>query len=506
MRTLINRLAMPALLLILLKINLVLLLFAAAYYLVLRRLTFYTINRIFLVLGIIFSTIYPFINLTDFFHRQEQVNPNVAALVPKVDMNALIQNNVILDYWKIILILFYVGVVFMALRLIAQFISLYRVHQKSKPGSVKDLSVRILDEQVSPFSFWQTVYVNPEIHSTDELDTILAHEQIHVKEWHTLDIILAEISVVFYWFNPGVWLMKKAIKENIEFITDARIVKKGIDKKSYQYSLLGVGSLQPSVALVNNFNLSDLKKRIKMMNAKRSSPKKLVIYALILPALLITSLAFTISKKEVKQHLMPLERVLINANLMEKSAPDLTLTTQKVVSKKKINERKPISITIDTAHKLQNFIFIKTISINTDSTNLGLQQGDEKIVEGFALKSDNPSSIEDIKIKLKGTAIGPNVAVNDVNITPINATNVTVMGFSIPKTSEAQKTFFRSRNGQKVDTVKSTIKFLYVLDGKKVDEKEFNKINPDQIKNITVKKQEDKMAEITVVGKSSRIK
>ncbi|MBB2145189.1 hypothetical protein GM921_06825 [Pedobacter sp. LMG 31464] len=499
---------MPQLLLILLKINLVLLLFAAAYYLVLRRLTFYTINRIFLVLGIVFSTVYPFINLTDFFNRQEQINPNMAALVPKVDMNALIQNNVIIDYWKVILLLFYVGVVFMALRLIAQFVSLYRVHQKSKPGSVKNLPVRILNGEVSPFSFWQTVYVNPEIHSKDELDTILEHEQIHVKEWHTLDIILAEISVVFYWFNPGVWLMKKAIKENIEFITDARIVKKGIDKKTYQYSLLGVGSLQPSVALVNNFNLSDLKKRIKMMNAKRSSPKKLAIYAFILPVLLITTLAFTISKKEVKQHLMPLERVLINANLIEKAKPELKVVAQKSVDKKKITKRKPLNIAIDTIKKTNLFI-VKTIFIDTDSTSARPEIDIRKVVEGVALKEGIPASFDDIKIRLKGTVQGHKVVLNNVEANPSNSETVTVMGYGIPRNNPAgdmQKTFFRGRDGQKGDTIRSNVRLMFVLDGKRIDEKDLSKIDPNQIKNVTIKKQEDKMAEVTVVGRSSVIK
>ena len=107
------------------------------------------------------------------------------------------------------------------------------------------------------------------MHNENELNTILTHEQIHVKQWHTLDIILAELSVVFYWFNPGIWLMKRAVKENLEFITDEKILKRGMDKKAYQYSLLDVGNIVPAIEIVNNFNLSDLKKRIKMMNAKR---------------------------------------------------------------------------------------------------------------------------------------------------------------------------------------------------------------------------------------------
>lgn len=347
---------MPELLLILLKINLVLLLFAAAYFAVLRRLTFYTLNRAFLATGILFSTIYPFINLTDFFHRQEQLNPAMAAFVPELNVNELVKNEFILSYWDWALIVFYLGVLVMAIRLFAQFISLYRVHRQSSPGFVRNLNVRILQGELSPFSFWQTVYVNPNLHSPTELDNILAHEQVHVKDWHTLDIILAEVSVVFYWFNPGVWLMKKAIKENIEFITDAKIVRRGVDKKAYQYSLLGVGNLNSSVALVNHFNLSDLKKRIKMMNAKRSSPQKLLIYAFLLPVLLLSTLAFTIDRKVVSDSLVPIGRAIKEVNIFQES-PDTSPSTAvavKLAAGKHGKQLLPIK-TSDSSTRIHSF-------------------------------------------------------------------------------------------------------------------------------------------------------
>ena len=291
---------MPHFFIILLKINLVLILFSATYYLVLRRLTFYSINRMFLLFGILFSSAYPFINLTEFFADRKAV----PAFVPRLNqqVSQLVQQDAVSVFWQVLTLLFYVGVLVMALRLLIQFISLYKMHKNSSPDRLADYKVRILNDQVSPFSFWQTIYINPRLHKRQDLNNILEHEKVHVEEWHTVDIILAEICVVFYWFNPGVWLMKKAVRENIEFITDAKILKKGIDKKAYQYSLLDVGTLQPSVAIVNNFNLSDLKKRIKMMNAKRSSKVNLTRYLFVLPILLCVTLAFTIDKKEVKKH------------------------------------------------------------------------------------------------------------------------------------------------------------------------------------------------------------
>lgn len=483
---------MPELILILFKINLVLLLFAAAYYLGLRRLTFYTVNRAFLALGIIFSTVYPFINLTDFFNRQEQISPKVAALVPTIDVNALIRNHAIINYWQLVVIFFYIGVVFMSIRLIAQFASLYRVHQRSVPGVIRNLKVRVLTGQVSPFSFWQTVYVNPAIHSANELDTILAHEQVHVKEWHTLDIILAEISVVFYWFNPGVWLMKRAIKENIEFVTDARIVKRGIDKKAYQYSLLGVGNLQASVALVNNFNLSDLKKRIKMMNAKRSSPKKLIIYVLILPVLLTATLAFTVNKKEVEQHLLPLTKALVKVNLfgepaikIENTAP-IAKVKRKIVSPIKLHEVKTDST------KSVRYI-ISTITLTSDSLPTlpelpeavrlvrsehldGAAKGMKISTSAFFYNTSDSiprkgaiDRVENIRIVLRK----PGALLTNPEEMGYNEVIVKGYGAKVVKSSDSAKTF--------------TGKTVYIINGKPSTLEELNKFKTIDIKSVVIK-------------------
>ena len=299
---------MPHLILLLFKINLVLLLFSATYYLILRKLTFYTANRIFLVFGIIFSSTYPFIDLTALVEHSH-IAP---AILPSINqnLNLFAENSLGSLFWTVLTFAFYAGGLFMAARLLLQFISLRRIHNNSSPAIFDDLKVRILEEKVSPFSFWQTIYVNPGLHQKNDLNNILEHERIHVKEWHTLDIILSEFCLVIYWFNPGVWLMKKAIRENIEFITDAKILRKGIDKKAYQYSLLKVGTLQPSLSLVNNFNLSDLKKRIRMMNRKQSRSMLLTRYLFAIPILLFT-LAFTVNKKAVKETLVPLEKVVV---------------------------------------------------------------------------------------------------------------------------------------------------------------------------------------------------
>lgn len=288
---------MPALFTFLFKVNIALVLFCLGYYLVLRRLTFYTLNRVYLITAILFSSLYPWMNINNFVQKHQQLTAPVRNVI--IRWKAPAENLVKPHYWYWAEVVFWIGVVLLAARLVMQLISLYRLHRQSEPGEVHNYPVRLISGDVSPFSFWRNIYINPNKLSTTDLEKVLEHEHIHVSEWHTLDILLAELSTVFYWFNPGIWLVKKAVKENIEFITDRKILQKGADSKQYQYSLLNVSMAGSPNNLVNNFNISTIKKRIIMMNARRSSRFSLTRYMVIVPAVVLLLLVFNISKAEI---------------------------------------------------------------------------------------------------------------------------------------------------------------------------------------------------------------
>lgn len=483
---------MPDFFVVLLKINIVLLLFGATYCLVLRRLTFYTLNRFFLAFGILFATIYPFIDLTDFFLNQKN---EAVAFVPQLNqkVSEMVPSDFIAINWQVIMVVFYLGVAFMAFRLIVQFVSLYKMHRKSKPGYVANHQVRILDEPVSPFSFWQTVYINPALHKKTELDTILAHENVHVKQWHSLDIILAELSVVFYWFNPGVWLMKKAVKENLEFITDQKILNKGVDRKVYQYSLLDVGNLTPAVEIVNNFNLSDLKKRIKMMNSKRSSKLTLSRYLFVLPVLLLTTLAFTVSKKEIKESFAPINR-LVSSVVENNDIPSEEIVV--IPAKKKINKKVSRNSVPKQPEQDNVSQTLPTLDIKRDTTVLVLVKRGEEASTGDEILSRLKGRVtgvalyKDTLITKKGSAsvkmnFGYKAEAMPSKITTIS--NVVVRGYPTKA---------------KADSVASLKNVKFVFEGKQIYLDEFSKMDANQIESINIVKGTSTGAgTITVVGR-----
>lgn len=168
---------------------------------------------------------------------------------------------------------------------------LFKIHIASEPNTYKGIGFRQIQQISQTFSFWQNIYLNPTQHKQEELESILKHEQIHVKGWHTLDVLLAELNSVFYWFNPGVWFMKKAVKENLEFIADQHVVNAGVDKREYQYLLLKViGTPEPHIA--NQFSFPSLRRRIAMMNkipTKRTNQLRLLI---VLPLVTVLLFAF----------------------------------------------------------------------------------------------------------------------------------------------------------------------------------------------------------------------
>lgn len=281
---------MPELLIYLLKVNVALVLFYLAYHVALRRLTFYHLNRLFLVFGIVFSTVYPFIDLASLFESKEQLAAAYLVTIPAwaYTSQTIVTTSEAFDYWQLPVYFFWAGVVVMLVRFIVQLVSLYKIHITSEPANYRNIGFRKVKSIDQAFSFWQTIYLNPERHHHHELEKILHHELIHITGWHTLDVLLAELSTVFYWFNPGAWLMKKAVKENLEFIADQNVVNTGVDKKEYQYLLLKVvGATQPQIA--NQFNFPSLKRRIAMMNKMPTSKagKLRLLIALPLAATLL---------------------------------------------------------------------------------------------------------------------------------------------------------------------------------------------------------------------------
>ena len=162
---------------------------------------------------------------------------------------------------------------------------LYRSY--SRPV-IRDGCFRIVEVRGNraPCSFGNTIFINPENYDWETYNQILIHEKIHVSGRHTFDILLAEIAVVLQWFNPFVWWYRREVENNLEFLTDASVLlHRDVERSAYQLSLLRVSAPHLPFSITSNYNQSLLKKRIVMMNSKRSSLHTVWKYFFLLPVL-----------------------------------------------------------------------------------------------------------------------------------------------------------------------------------------------------------------------------
>lgn len=282
---------MNPLLLYFIKVNFGIILFYFFYRLFFARDTFLKTRRWYLLASIFVSFLYPFLDITDWLENQNPIKQALSGIVMLNEVTITPQERGI--ELETILFSQYGLISFILLtRLGIQFLSIMKMKQKGTEILIQHKRIISLNKEIAPFSFLGDIYMNPKLHTESEIEQILAHENTHVKQLHSIDVIFAELFCIICWLNPAVWLMKLEIRQNLEFLADNRVIESGFDSKKYQYHLLQLAYQSPDLNLTNKFNISPLKKRITMMNQKKSNKTTAFKYLLVAPlviTLVITS-------------------------------------------------------------------------------------------------------------------------------------------------------------------------------------------------------------------------
>jgi len=292
---------MNTILIYLLKVNIAIALFYIFYRLFFARDTFWKTRRLYLIASIIVSFIYPFLSIENWLQSQKPIQTIVTTYhaLPEYTVNAQ-QTASNFNWLELALYVYLVVVAVLVIRLFVQLISILKIKLKSKKSILRGVEVNIVAKNITPFSFFNEIYLNPSMHQSHELEQILTHELTHVRQKHSVDVLLSELLCCAFWINPFVWLAKKEIRQNLEFLADNFVIESGYDAKSYQYNLLQLSFQNRELILTNKFNVLPLKKRIKMMNQQKTSKTGLLKYLLVIPlatALVITSNAETLINK-----------------------------------------------------------------------------------------------------------------------------------------------------------------------------------------------------------------
>jgi len=264
------------------------------YWLVLRPLTFYQWNRFYLLIYSLLSFALPFANITPWIREKDIEDFRLSNRIPAKSGNYAAQSNLYnqLSSADWLFVIGAAGSLVLIVRMLIQLVSFRQVKKKSAMLFRRD-NIRIYQNSASSstFSFGNAVYLNPSLHSEEEVQRIIQHEMVHVRQRHTIDIMFGEFLCIMAWYNPFCWLIRYAIRQNLEFIADNNVLLKGYDKEEYQYLLLKVVGA-PQYSIASYFNLPDLKKRIIMMNKLKSARLHLTRFLFILPMLAVLLLAF----------------------------------------------------------------------------------------------------------------------------------------------------------------------------------------------------------------------
>lgn len=272
----------------LLKVNVAFVLFYAFYRLFFYKDTFFKLRRAILLAFFGLALFYPLLNIQDWVRQQEPIADVIymySAMLPEatakadaaasVDWHGWLLGSLGFIYWGI--------VAFLCGRFLVQLSSILWLAHTSERVVIHETPVYALRKAAGPFSFFRMVFLHPESHSDKETDEILTHECTHVSQWHSIDVILSEMMCMACWFNPFVWLLKREVRHNLEYLADNTVIQSGYDSKSYQYHLLGLAHHQSVTTLYNSFNVLHLKNRIMMMNKKRSSGIVRTKYLIFIP-------------------------------------------------------------------------------------------------------------------------------------------------------------------------------------------------------------------------------
>ncbi|MCB0409595.1 MAG: TonB family protein [Flavobacteriales bacterium] len=256
----------------LLKSTLAFSLFYLAYKTLFAKNTFIQLNRFYLLAIVPLSIVLPFISFSSLSSSQE-----FQVLLPQFEVST---NNIELGFsLNVSFILLSTSSLFFV-AFIIKIAKMLVIVNKIKQGKISNYN---------PFSFFGFVHI-PNNLDEDEKAIILAHEIVHVKQCHSIDILIYEFMKILFWFNPLVWLAENDVKTNHEYIADSIASKNNVQSysKVLVAQLLGVNCSD----LANNFNYEPLiKKRIKMMKKQKQQKLKAAMYALIIPVACVSIIA-----------------------------------------------------------------------------------------------------------------------------------------------------------------------------------------------------------------------
>ena len=319
----------------LLKANGLVVLLFLFYFIFLKNETFFRSIRNYFIIGLLIVLAIPLIEIPIYVEA-------VTSQIDLLNYNEISSESIsikTIDWTQMLGVIYLLGVTFFSLKFLTQLSSLGILVSKHKMVKQGKLYFIETSKNIAPFSFFNIIIYNKSQFTLDELKHVINHEKAHAKQWHSIDTILTHLLLITFWFNPFVWLYKKAVQQNLEFLADAFALKLAENEKQYQLTLLKTCSTSFCTEITNNFYKSLIKKRILMLHKNRSKNKNQWKYAILLP--LLIAFVSTFNTKIIAQgkKLVEIAEVnTINVDLIiDKDSSDDKLKKETIFFKKEFD-------------------------------------------------------------------------------------------------------------------------------------------------------------------------
>ena len=373
----------------LLKLNLALIVLFGFYKLMFSGDTFFALRRATLIGMCLVAMLVPGLNCSYWINKSvgmvSMANEYAAIVLPAVTVTPGGGGSI---GWETTAMTIYTMVACLfLLRFFWQLVSIVRLRNKCRTTDINGTKVYLLESDEGPFSFFNWIFINPTKHNRQETDEIMTHELAHCRQLHSIDVLFTELFAIVFWANPFVWLLKREVRLNLEYLADNNVLAGGTDSKKYQYHLLGLAYRKNVATISNNFNVLPLKKRIKMMNKKRTKRIAKVKYALYIPlaaALLVVSNIETVARDIANvAKAMPMAK----ASVKQEKMVDLSFSNKATVA---VESRKNVQST-EAIERKDNKMEVQADNRNSEMSAQKVEETTEVANEESAEKGPKKS-------------------------------------------------------------------------------------------------------------------
>lgn len=337
------------------KVAVCLALFYLFHKLLMSRDTFHTFNRFAILSMMLLSLVLPLVHLS--LDSETGINRGTVAL------EGLVAQTVVDDggngvgegmtLTQVLLATYVLGVVLFVGKALLSVGSLLRLIRRARCVEVRNgIRIYTMQGDISPFSWFRYIIMSEKDWQENRREIVL-HEMAHIRRCHSMDVAVCNMMIVFQWYNPAAWLLKRELQTVHEYEADEAVLSAGVDATHYQMLLIRKAVGERLFSMANNLNHNSLKKRITMMKIKRTNPMQKAKIAFVLPLAAMTVAAFASQKVEnlsekVEQESEAFSSVSDNP-VVRAVGETARVAAVKVQEEKALEEASSLSMASDTA-------------------------------------------------------------------------------------------------------------------------------------------------------------